>query len=262
MRCISPSPLTCAAACLLVAFAWSGTSALVSRGALPTSRHSDVIVLLVCVTAYVLGTAGQAGSAGLPPRQPRPPSRVAEATGLEQVLERLDEVVQRGGRPDRVAINRALDACSKLGRVAQAQRLFEQMPGYGLAPNANTYGIMIMTYASGDMAREAVSLFEAMLGEGVEPSRQVYHELLHCCVKLQRLEDAVAVYNEMVRARVLPQDATCQRLSHACQKRGWCRIADQIAHDLARVQKTEILLDDSSEASTDFENTEADAESE
>jgi len=257
MRWASPNPLSapaCMIACLLAFLAWSGISALVSRGASTSNRHSDVLVLLACVAAYVLGGAKDAGR--------RPCARVSEVADPERVLERFDELVQRGGRPDRVALNAALDACSMLGRVAHAQRLFEQLPRYGLAPNANTYGILIRTYASSNMAKEAVDLFWLMRQEDVEPSRHAYHDAVRCCVKLQRLEDAIAVYNNMIRARVLPRDVTCQCLSQACHKRGWFKVADEIAQDSARVKHTEISLGDFSEVSTEFDSSEVDVESE
>ncbi|CAK0895987.1 unnamed protein product, partial [Prorocentrum cordatum] len=114
MRSISPSPLACGAVCALTALAWSAASALAARGALPGSQHGDVLVLLVCAAAYLVGTAGPAD------RQRPRAARAAEPAGAEEVLERFGELVQRGCLPDRVALNRALDACSKLGRVAQA----------------------------------------------------------------------------------------------------------------------------------------------
>lgn len=255
MRWVRPSPLACTTVCSLALLAWGGASTPASSSEAPRSCwRYDVLVLLACAGAYLLGSAG--GASG------RPYARAAEAPGLERALERCDELVRRGVQPDRAALNAALDACCQLGRVAQAQHLFEQMPRLGVAPNANTYGIMIRTYASGNMAAEAAALFQSMREAGVEPSRHAYHDAILCCVKLQRLEDAIAVYNEMVRARVLPRDVTCQCLSQACQKRGWSLISDQITKDTACIAKTEILLDVFSEISTELRGTEAHAESE
>lgn len=257
MRWASPNPLSapaCMIACLLGFLAWSVVSALVSRGASTNSRHGDFFVLLACVAAYVLGGAREAGRT--------PCARDSEVADPERALKRFDELVQRGGRPDRVTFNAALDACSKLGRVAHAQRLFEQMPHYGLAPNANTYGILIRIYASGNMAKEAVDLFWLLRQEEVELSRHTYHDVIHCCVELQRIEDAVAVYDKMVRTSVLPRDITRQCLSQACRNRGWSRVADEIAQDSACVKKTEMTFDGFSEVSTELESSEADAESE
>lgn len=251
-RC-SQKPLSCLVALLLAIAAL----AFHLGGASKIFQQSDVLILLTCVAAFVLGGARE-GS-----RKPNPVvDQLADPErSLERTVKLLDEMVRQGGRPDKVAIREAMHACSQLGRVSEAQRLFEQMPSYGLVPDAKAYGILIRAYASSGKAEEAVALFGSMRENGVKPGRFAYHDAVCCSVKLQRLEDAIAVYNEMVRSKVPACGSTCQCLSHACQKRGWTEIADQIIQDIASGEKTELVIDAPSDASTEFRDDAAGSES-
>lgn len=248
------TPLSCLVACFLGLAAWAFTS-----GGMPeiVARHSDVLVLAACVAAFLLGSARE-GS-----RRPDPAVlQLADPDrAMERAVERFDELVTQGGRPDRASFNAALGACSQLGRVSEAQQLFRQMPSYGLAPDAKAYSTLIRAYASNNRAQEALALFEAMREEGVKPTRFAYHDAVCCSVKLQRLEDAIALYNEMVRSKVSACGSTCQCLSHACRKRGWTDIADQIIEDIARGERSELVMDSPSDASTEFKDDAAGSES-
>lgn len=247
-------PLSCLVACCLGLAAWAFRS-----GGMPkvVAQHSDVLVLAACVAAFLLGSAREGR------RRPDPAVlQLADPDrAMERAVERLGELVKQGGRPDRASFNAALDACSQLGRVAEAQQLFQQMPSYGLAPDAKAYSILIRAYASNNRAQDAVVLFESMREEGVRPTRFAYHDAVCCSVKLQRFEDAIALYNEMIRSKVPACGSTCQCLSHACRKRGWADIADQIIEDIARGEKTELVMDSPSDASTEFREDAAGSES-
>ncbi|CAK0864551.1 unnamed protein product, partial [Prorocentrum cordatum] len=246
--------LSCLVACFLGLAAWAFTS-----GGMPKilAQHSDVLVLLACLAAFLLGSARESS------RRPDPAVlQLADPDrALERTVERFGELVKQGGRPDRVSFNAALSACSQLGRVSEAQQLFEQMPSFGLAPDAKAYSTLIRAYASNNRAREALALFESMREEDVKPNRFAYHDAVCCSVKLQRLEDAIALYNEMIRSKVPACGSTCQCLSHACRKRGWTDIADQIIEDLARGEKAELVMDAPSDASTEFKDDAAGSES-
>ncbi|CAK0876043.1 unnamed protein product [Prorocentrum cordatum] len=238
----SQKHLSCLVALLLAFAAW----AFSVGGAAKMLQQSDVLVLLACLAAFFLGSARE----GSRKTSPVVDQLVDPERSLERTIERLDEAVKQGGRPDKVAFREALHAYSQLGRVSEAQQLFEQMSSYGLVRDAKAYSTLIRAYASNNRAEEAVALFAAMREDGVRPGRFAYHDAVCCLVRLQRLEDAIALYNEMVRSKVPACGSTCQCLGHACQKRGWTGLADQIIRDIAFGEKTELVLDAPSDAST------------
>jgi len=249
----SQKHLSCLVALLLAFAAW----AFSVGGAAKMLQQSDVLVLLACLAAFFLGSARE----GSRKTSPVVDQLVDPERSLERTIERLDEAVKQGGRPDKVAFREALHAYSQLGRVSEAQQLFEQMSSYGLVRDAKAYSTLIRAYASNNRAREALALFESMREEDVKPNRFAYHDAVCCSVKLQRLEDAIALYNEMIRSKVPACGSTCQCLSHACRKRGWTDIADQIIEDLARGEKAELVMDAPSDASTEFKDDAAGSES-
>jgi pentatricopeptide repeat protein len=153
-----------------------------------------------------------------------------ERSQPQLTLDIYHEMVNRGVKFDRAALNAALCACSNLRRVKQAMELFEMLPLHGLVPNGKTYGTMIRLYTAADMPSEALSFFESMRAANIEPNRYSFDDAIHCCVKLNNLSMAVSLYHDMARANIPPCDHTAPFLTAECLRRGWSkeRIAGRV----------------------------------
>ncbi|CAK0811436.1 unnamed protein product [Prorocentrum cordatum] len=133
------------------------------------------------------------------------------------VLKMCDEMQTLGIKPDKVAYNALLGACSHLGLCEEAGQLFDQMPNHGIIPDVKSYRIMISVNARNKKYKEAVALLETMRESGLKPDRHDYHNAIQSCISLQRIEHAVELYNDMVRADVVPSKRTVASLTTACQ---------------------------------------------
>jgi pentatricopeptide repeat protein len=146
-----------------------------------------------------------------------------ERSQPQLTLDIYDEMVNRGVKFDRAALNAALCACANLRMVKQAMELFEMVPLHGLVPNGKTYGSMIRVHTAVDMPREALNFFEMMRAANIEPNRYSFDDAIHCYVKLKSLSMAVALYQEMTRANMQPCEHTAPFLTAACLKQGWSK---------------------------------------
>jgi pentatricopeptide repeat protein len=145
----------------------------------------------------------------------------SEQSDPELTVKTFEEMEALGIKPDRVAFNAVLGACSKLGWHDEARQLFMQMADRKLVPDEKSYAIMIHVYRSSNQFKDAVALFETMREHCLKPRRHDYHNAITSCVNLQRIEYAVELYNDMVQAEVRPCESTCAYLRAGCQALGW-----------------------------------------
>lgn len=132
-------------------------------------------------------------------------------------LKIYDEMEDLGIHTDRATYNAVLSACSQLGMLDEARRLFMQMADRELVPSLKSYGIMIKVYTFSFRCEEAIALLERMREQCLEPDRYAYHHAITSCIRLRRLQYAVQLYRDMCLANVACCASTYDLLSRQCK---------------------------------------------
>jgi len=105
-----------------------------------------------------------------------------------------------------VVFNTVIDACSRVGDMDNAARLFRDMMDAQCAPDLITYSTLIKGYCVREELDEAIKLFSLMRRKGIKPDAVVFNSLLDGCAKKQMPDLCEQVISDMEEAGVLPSN--------------------------------------------------------
>jgi len=105
-----------------------------------------------------------------------------------------------------VVFNTLIDACSRVGDMDGAARLFRDMMGADCMPDLITYSTLIKGYCVRGELDQALELFGLMRKKGIRPDAIVFNSLLDGCAKKQSLELCQQVVRAMEDAGVNPSN--------------------------------------------------------
>ncbi|KMT02603.1 hypothetical protein BVRB_9g202890 [Beta vulgaris subsp. vulgaris] len=97
---------------------------------------------------------------------------------LKEVLKLFDQMKEMRIEPDRKAYNAILHALAKEGRAKEALNILQTMEDEGIAPNAVTYNSLIKPLCEARRRDEAQKVFDAMLSRGLQPTIRTFHAFL------------------------------------------------------------------------------------
>ncbi|KAF7804492.1 pentatricopeptide repeat-containing protein [Senna tora] len=100
-------------------------------------------------------------------------------------------------RPDTIAFNAALNACANLGDSEKFLQLFEEMPQYGVEPDALTYNIMSKLCCKTDRKHLLVFVLERILEMGIPLCMTTLHSLVAAYVGFGDLKTAEKMVQAM-----------------------------------------------------------------
>lgn len=165
----------------------------------------------------------------------------AKAGRRDEALALLGEMRRASVRPDTVAYNSAIDACSVIGDWQAALRLLGQMKEGTLAaprPDVVSYGGAITACARAGRADEALNLVAELrtnearataaavrgngaLLQGEEeelplPNMVTYSAALFACLKAGEVPRAGELLEEMMAAGIKPNGVHCDTMVAAC----------------------------------------------
>eukprot|EP00443_Scrippsiella_acuminata_P129864 CAMPEP_0115577338 /NCGR_PEP_ID=MMETSP0272-20121206/3021_1 /TAXON_ID=71861 /ORGANISM="Scrippsiella trochoidea, Strain CCMP3099" /LENGTH=1143 /DNA_ID=CAMNT_0003012147 /DNA_START=42 /DNA_END=3472 /DNA_ORIENTATION=+ len=121
-------------------------------------------------------------------------------------LEFYEEMKAGGVKVGLVVFNTLIDACSRVGDMSSAARLFRDMVGAECVPDIITYSTLIKGYCVRGEVDEALELFSLMRKKGIKPDAIVFNSLLDGCAKKQMPELCEQVIRDMVEAGVMPSN--------------------------------------------------------
>jgi len=84
-----------------------------------------------------------------------------------------------------VVFNTLIDACSRVGDMGNAARLFRDMMDAQCPPDLITYSTLIKGYCVRDELSEAMELFSLMRRKGIKPDSILFNSILDGCAKKQ-----------------------------------------------------------------------------
>lgn len=105
-----------------------------------------------------------------------------------------------------VVFNTLIDACSRVGDMDAAARLFRDMVDADCVPDLITYSTLIKGYCVRGELDQAMELFACMRRKGILPDAIVFNSLLDGCAKKQMPALCEQVVQDMVQAGVTPSN--------------------------------------------------------
>lgn len=112
-----------------------------------------------------------------------------------------DLQIVSNSRPDTVAFNAALNACANLGDSEKFLQVFDEMPQYGVEPDALSYNVMIKLCCRTDRKDLLVFVLERILEAGIPLCMTTLHSLVAAYVGFGDLKTAEKVIQAMREQR-------------------------------------------------------------
>lgn len=124
---------------------------------------------------------------------------------LNEVLKLFDQMKEMSIEPDRKVYNAVLHALAKEGRAKEVLNLLQTMECKGIAPNAVTYNSLIKPLCRARRRDEAQNVFDEMLNRGLQPTIRTFHAFL----RIQRTgEEAFTLLDKMKKLGCQPNKDT------------------------------------------------------
>jgi pentatricopeptide repeat protein len=130
----------------------------------------------------------------------------AQRKECQQALECYDEMRLHNVKAGLVVFNTLIDACSRVGDMTGAARLFSDMVESECVPDLITYSTLIKGYCVCGDVQQALELFEVMRSKNIKPDAIVFNSLLDGCAKQQLPQVCEQVIRDMVDAGVTPSN--------------------------------------------------------
>jgi len=130
----------------------------------------------------------------------------AQRKNCDQALQCYEEMKSNGTKASQVVLNTLIDACSRVGDMGAASKLFHDMLEAECLPDLITYSTMIKGYCNSNELDQALQLFTVMQKKGIRPDAIVFNSLLDGCAKRQMPSLCEQVIRDMEKAGVVPSN--------------------------------------------------------
>ncbi|KAK1367346.1 Pentatricopeptide repeat-containing protein [Heracleum sosnowskyi] len=114
------------------------------------------------------------------------------------------EMHERKVFKDVVSYASMMSCYSKVGRLNDVLRLFNQMKALEIVPDRKVYNAVIHALAKGKLVKEACNQLKTMEEAGFAPNVVTYNSLIMPLCKARKLDEAREVFNEMLQRRLAP----------------------------------------------------------
>ncbi|XP_078438793.1 pentatricopeptide repeat-containing protein At1g73400, mitochondrial-like [Wolffia australiana] len=143
----------------------------------------------------------------------------------KKAMKLLEEMLEKGHRPESFTYNAAIDAFCGAGMIEEARELFEFMRTKGStlsSPTAKTYSVMIRALAMADKIEACFELLAEMTRGGILPDVPTFKEMIQGLCRAGKMEDARKLFDEMGR-KGYPPDV----LSYNCFVGVLCELREE-----------------------------------
>jgi pentatricopeptide repeat protein len=130
----------------------------------------------------------------------------AQRKNCVKALQCYEDMKMRGTQASLVVLNTLIDACSRVGDMQAANKLFKDMLDAECDPDVITYSTLIKGHCNGNDLDQALQMFRLMEKKGIRPDAIVFNSLLDGCAKKQMTSLCEQVIQDMEKAGVVPSN--------------------------------------------------------
>ncbi|KAI5447029.1 variant 2 [Lathyrus oleraceus] len=125
----------------------------------------------------------------------------------KEALSVYKEMKEKGMTMNNVLYGMLLDMCADVGCVDEAIEIFEDMKqSEACEPDVVSYSSLINMYSCLGKVSEAEAMFNEMISHGLEPNIKVLTMFVHCYGKAKRTDDVVNIFNRFWKTGITPDD--------------------------------------------------------
>ncbi|CAO2814053.1 unnamed protein product [Amaranthus hypochondriacus] len=118
-------------------------------------------------------------------------------------------MIDLGVKVDVISFSSIISCYSKLNRLKEVLKLFEQMKGMGIEPDRKAYNAVLHALAKEGRAKEVLNLLQTMEDNGISPNSVTYNSLIKPLCTARRREEAEYVFEKMLNHGLQPTIRTC-----------------------------------------------------
>merc|ERR1719359_1418843 len=130
----------------------------------------------------------------------------AQQKDCARALQCYEEMKGHGTKASLVVLNTLIDACSRVGDMRSASKVFQDLEESQCVPDLITYSTLIKGYCISNDLEQALQLFGLMQEKGIRPDAIVFNSLLDGCSKKQVPALCEQVIQDMEAAGVVPSN--------------------------------------------------------
>jgi len=130
----------------------------------------------------------------------------AQRKNCAKALQCYEEMKTCGTKASLVVLNTLIDACSRVGDMDAASKLFRDMLSTDCVPDLITYSTLIKGHCNCNDLDQALQVFRLMEKKGIRPDAIVFNSLLDGCAKKQMPSLCEQVIRDMEKAGVVPSN--------------------------------------------------------
>lgn len=163
---------------------------------------------------------------------------------VERVGHHLEEEWRTNNNYDRnsmlIAFNSLINACTSLGGMEWAMKVYASMRNHGPAPDEITCNTLLAGFASKGRLSSALKIMDNMHAANLELSACTYVALLTACAKAHEVEIAWSLFQKMIDSGIKAPVEVYTALMDACVKEGSLEYLNQ-AYGLLEAMQQEGL---------------------
>ena len=125
------------------------------------------------------------------------PTKLEKAFGILEFLKNKTSNLN-----DEIIFNCLLDVCVRLGKMDQAEKVFNEMKENKLSPSKITYAIMMKGFGQVYQLDRAFAIFDEMINNNVAPNEIIYGVLLNACVRSSNISKVTQVYQDILKRNI------------------------------------------------------------
>jgi len=130
----------------------------------------------------------------------------AQRKNCAQALQHYEDMKAHGTKASLIVLNTLIDACSRVGDMDAASRVFKDMLEADLVPDLITYSTLVKGHCISNDLDQAMQLFTLMQKKGIRPDAIIFNSLLDGCAKKQMPALCEQVIQDMEKAGVVPSN--------------------------------------------------------
>ncbi|KAL5703267.1 hypothetical protein ACHQM5_028378 [Ranunculus cassubicifolius] len=108
----------------------------------------------------------------------------------EDILALMEEMKRNGVKPDTTSYNCLFSCYSKMGMVAEAQKVYKDLEGNGCSPNGSTYRSLIIHLCMTEDFDSAYVIFKESVTKGKAPAYRLLKKVVEGLVKCSKTDKA------------------------------------------------------------------------
>ncbi|OAQ33543.1 hypothetical protein K457DRAFT_122040 [Linnemannia elongata AG-77] len=149
----------------------------------------------------------------------------------------MQEMQERGIRPDVVTFTAMIDANIKMSKFTEAREVFRAMEHANIQPDVIAYSAMIAGALSHSTVQESIEILKDMINDGILPNRHTFNSLLSASVGEIGSDGLMVIRETMAALGVQPDRRSFNAImsSHALEGD-----MDQVRRTLADMRRSKI----------------------